>query len=637
MGARTRIVALLLGGLLLALADVAWAQDTVRVPIPREQLPPDTFVNRGARDTVPADSILPAPNLPEFVRPASRGWWNATYEWSGAELQRYSGVSLLELLERVPGLVVTRAGAYGRPAGVAAFGRGGGRLRVFRDGYELDALSAADFDLQQIPLAGLAGVRVERRLTETRIDLTSFRQRDRRPFSEIEAGTGDPQTRFLRGLYAQTIGGATTFLGAFDVADTEGFRRVDAYAVNSLMARVGRLLTPRTGLELELRQTGVDRFGVPFPEVAVRREVLARGRAQPSPAVTVEGWAGRASRTPGTGDSLGVDLQSAQVGARAGFQQALWRLEGSARARFGEGGYTGPGVELSARADLRPFSALAATGSVRSSTIRGVTGVELDGSARLALFGGLSVFGSLAVGERPVPYLADAVERREGIRLRTDRLRVQVDTALGATRVPGFPVITSQSSAARAGAEWELRGASAGAALVTRVAANWVPFGPAFDVRGTTRRADPVTGIEGYASIPLPLLRVTFLRSARLDAWYSWWRETGSASFFPAEPPFLPRDQGRASLEFHEVFREGNFEPTFRVEVVRRGESFGPAGRVNAPYTLLNAFLQLRILDVRIFGIAQNLTAEREAADIAGLGLPPVPYFYYGVRWFFRN
>jgi hypothetical protein len=40
---------------------------------------------------------------------------------------------------------------------------------------------------------------------------------------------------------------------------------------------------------------------------------------------------------------------------------------------------------------------------------------------------------------------------------------------------------------------------------------------------------------------------------------------------------------------------------------------------------------------VRIFGIAQNVTAEREAADIAGLDLPPIPYFYYGVRWFFRN
>jgi hypothetical protein len=91
------------------------------------------------------------------------------------------------------------------------------------------------------------------------------------------------------------------------------------------------------------------------------------------------------------------------------------------------------------------------------------------------------------------------------------------------------------------------------------------------------------------------------------------------------------------SLEFHELFREGNFEPTFRVELVRRGESFGAAGGVNNPYFLLNAFLQLRILDVRIFGSAQNLLAERQAADIVGFALPPVPYFYYGVRWHFRN
>ena len=637
MGARTRGVALLLGGLLLASAGSAAAQDTIRVPVPREQLPPDTFLNRGARDTVPPDSTRPAPNLPEFIRPAAGGWWDATYEWSGAELQRFSGASLLELLERVPGLVVTRAGGYGRPAGVAAFGRGGGRLRVFRDGYELDALSTSDLDLQQIPLAGVAAVRVERRLTEIRIDLTSFRLRDQRTFSEIEAGTGDPQTRFLRGLYAQTLGSATTLLGAFDVADTEGFRGVDAFGANSLVARVSRLLSPRAGLEVEFRQTGVDRFGAPFPEVAIRREALVRARAQPALAFTIEGWAGRASREPGAGDSLGVTLESTQVGARAGFQQAILGLEGSVRARFGDGGYARPGLDLTARADFRPFSRLSASGLVRSVTAGDVTGLEFDGSARLALFGGFSLFGSVAVGERPVPFLTEEIVQREAVRLRTDQLRVRLDTALVAMRVPGFPLTNSSSNAARAGAEWEFRGASAGAALVTTAATTWVPFGPAFDVRGTPRRADAATGIEGYASLPVPVLPVPFLRRARLDAWYSWWQETGGSFFFPAEPPFLPMDQGRASLEFHEVFREGNFEPTFRIDLVRRGESLGPAGRLNAPYFLVNAFLQLRILDVRIFGVAQNILAERQAADIAGLGLPPIPYFYYGVRWYFRN
>ena len=607
------------------------------MPIPPQQLPPDTFLNRAQPDSVPADSTLPAPNLPEFIRPAAGGWWNATYMWSGTELQRFSGVSLLELLERVPGLVVTRAGGYGRPAGVAAFGRGGGRLRIFRDGYELDGLSAADFDLQQVPLAGVASVRVERGLSETRIDLTSFRQRDRRTFSEIEAGTGDPQTRFLRGMYAQSFGSATSFLGAFDVADTEGFQRVDAFAANSLVARLSRQLSSGAGVEVEYRQTGVDRFGAPFPEVAVRREALLRGRVQPSPAFTIEGWAGRATRTPGTGDSLGAELESAQLGARAGLQGTILGLEGSARARFGEGGYAGPGVNLEARADFRPFQAIAATGMVRSATVRDVTGVELEGAARLALFGGLSVFGSAVVGQRPVSFLSDQITERQGVRLRAERLRVRLDTSLIATRVAGFPVITSESSAARVGAEWQFRGVSAGAALVTTAATTWVPFGPAFDVRGTPRRADAVTGIEGYASLRVPFLPVVFLRRARLDAWYSWWQPTGETFFFPAEPPFLPMDQGRASLEFHEVFREGNFEPTFRVELARRGESFGPGGQVNSPYFLLSAFLQLRILDVRIFGIAQNLLAERQAADIAGLGLPRIPYFYYGVRWFFRN
>ena len=632
-----RRLRLVLGALLVLPAAPAFAQDTIprdtlRVPIPPGQLPADTFINNAARDSARADSLLllPAPNLPELIRPAAGGWWESVYEWNEAELSRFNGLTLLDLLERVPGLIATRTGGYGRPAGLSAFGRGGGRLRVFRDGIELDALSAADLDIQLLPLAAIAGVRVERRLTETQIYLTSFTLPDRRPFSYIEAATGDPDVRFLRGVFARTFGETVTFLGGVDVADTDGFGRNQNFGINSLFTRLTWLLTPRIGLSGHYRQTTIDRFGSPFVEVATRREARVQALLQPSPGFAVEGWAGMGWRKAEEGDSLGADLRSGQAGARIGIEGARAGLEATARARWGEGGYAGPGLLATVRGDLRPAERLSATGIARLFSVDGVSGTELEGGVRLGLVGGLSVFGSAAIGERPVAFLGDTLVQIPGVRLRVQNLQLRLEPAPVSSRVLTFPVVTSGSTALRAGAEWRGGSAGLGAAAIASGESTWLPFSAAFDTIDTIRPVAAASGIEAYGFARIPVLPLPLLRRARLGAWYTEWLETGGR-------PFLPTREGRAALEFHEVYREGNFEPTLRLELVHRGSSIGPTGVAANAYTLASAFLQLRIINVRIFVTAGNVLAERDAADVPGFRLPPIPYFIYGVRWFFQN
>ena len=53
-------------------------------------------------------------------------------------------------------------------------------------------------------------------------------------------------------------------------------------------------------------------------------------------------------------------------------------------------------------------------------------------------------------------------------------------------------------------------------------------------------------------------------------------------------------------------------------------------------YGIANAFVQIRILDIRMFWRMENLFNNRSGSDIGGTRLPGARQLY-GVRWFFRN
>lgn len=651
-------------------------QDSAQIAIPGEAVRGDTIPDEAKPDSVPADSTLPAPNFPVYPKPRQDGFGAASWVFGPAEMSRFHGLTLLDLLERLPGLVITREGGVGRAAGIAAFSSGGGRFRVFLDGWELRPLNNSVLDLQQVPLVDVTEVRVTRGFTETRVDLETIRLTDRRPFAQIEGGEGDFATRLLRGFFARPLGKRWLVQAGMDLVETAGFRRRAAFNENTAMARLSYAFTDDRALQLEYRSTGIDtdrtveglavpppvesfdrgelflrgrgRFfarpgvcadsaavvAVPADSAAARdssagRDSTAGPRCEPTGGLWLDGAIGRSWLNPLSGDSVSFERESVQAMLRATVDIPLGTVTGAARFhRVDQEGFSANATELSARAELTPRPWIAAWGEARAVSHGGVTGVELEASGRAGPFGGFTLFGSLGAGNR-------------GLRFRRDST-VVVRTLAGEV-VPGapeqdtLPVVLfrereSVASGFRAGAEWARGSIRAGGAFVAHDVDVVSPFGFWFERGLEPTGGGTVGAVEAYVDLPV------IWRQVRFHATYT---------DFLTEPerPYLPQRFGRAALEYHGLFFNGNFEPTFRSEVLVGGRSL-TLNEVGAdslafnqrtePYAVFNFYVQMRVLDVRAFWRMENAFNRDRAFDVPGLFLPGVRTMF-GVRWFFRD
>jgi hypothetical protein len=608
-------------------APVGEDADTVLVPVPPERVAQDTLPT--PVEPAPVDTIGPAPNFPRFPTPPATGFAEDRWEWGPAELDRWHGMSLLALLEQVPGLLVTRGGWYGRPAGIAAYGLGGGRVRVFLDGFELDPLESATLDVQHVAIVDLERVRVVRTLAETRIELFTFAQPDERAYSEIEAATAIFRTRILRGIFSATTGQRGVLTVGLDLTDSDGWGGAQPFSTNSLLARWGYQLGEQTGVQLEVRQSSLERTGAPFAFQGNRRDLMLRFRSLPRPGLALDAMVGQSSRRPGDRDTLQVELASLQGALRARYDLGFGWLGAGTRLRGGNNsGFAAPSLDLSAEAGLQPVPWFGAIGEVRSTHTGGIVGTELQGTVRLSPLPGLSAFASAASGTRVVGTVADTL-----VQIATPVLPPVTGAVFTDATEFQFPTHSSQLSAFRAGAELNRWGVRLGGAYVVHDVDRVVPFGLAFDRTLPPVDVGLVSGVEAFGSVPL------LYRPLRLEGAYSHWFDVGGR-------PYLPLEHGRVALVFNERFYDGNLEPTLRVEAVGRGRALVPTpdrtafDAVSEPYGLLNLFLQIRILDVRAFLIWDNLLNNVTAADLPGPGFGRLlggQRAIYGVRWHFFN
>jgi hypothetical protein len=463
-------------------------------------------------------------------------------------------------------------------------------------------------------------VQVERDLGETRVELFTYRLPDRRPFSQIEAATGLFNTRILRGLFATRTGENGTLTVGLDVSDTEGWFRQQPSAANGLLARWGYNLGEQTGVQLEFRQTAVNRGGTGLVTDANRRDLVFRARTAPLENLTLDAIAGRSWREPGDGDTIAAGLGSLQGLVRGRYALPVGWVGAGARVRNpGRTGFVEPTLGLSAEAGLTPADGFAARGSIRSGGVAGVGGMEVEGGVRVGPFAGLSLFAQAGTGSRVVGVARDTTIVTEP--------EEDDDAEPQSLRTLAFSPAQPGMRALRAGAEWTGWGIRVGGAYVTHDVDLVVPFGLPFDRTTTPVEPLPVRGVEAYGSIPL------LYQPLRLEGSYSRWFQIGGR-------PYLPVEQGRVGIHFNQRFYNGNLEPTFRVEAVYRGGAVAPTtdrdvfGAVSAPYTVFNLFLQIRILDVQAFFIFDNMANNVLAADVPGRTLGGQRQVY-GVRWHF--
>lgn len=606
-------------------------RDSAQVPIPGEAVRGDTLPG-AKRDTTQIDTTIAAPAFPLHPLPPTQGFPDASWTFGPRELQYFHGLSLADLLDRIPGLVLTRSGGFGRPLGVSPFAAGGGRFRIYLDGFELRPLGSSIPDLQRIPLVNLQAVRIQRGLEEIRVDLTSLRLGDARPLAQIEGMDGDLGTRALRGLFTRPLGKHLLGEIALDVDQTDGARRRQKFRETSTIARLGYAFTPTWGVQAEYRVTkltsenALNESGESLVEEnADRSEAVLRARGLLPGGIHLEAIAGRSLLKPAGGDSVTQRARSLQADVRLTLPVRIGMLSAGARLHRGEEeGWAPDQHELWGRLDFTPGRLLAASAEVRQLSLGGVDGVEASGSLRAGPWGGFSLFGQAAGGSRGIRFLLDTTEVVKAITGIGGGGARSLDTVA----VRELRTLDGSLNAVRGGAEFDRGLFHLGAAFVHHRVEQTAPYGVGFDLGAPLQPGLAVSGVEAYGSIPL------YWRELTLEGWYQRWLNTPDRVNLPAQ-------LGRVAVQFHRIYYSGNLEPTVRLEMVSRDQTLAwdsaQAKNTLIPrYAIFNWYVQVRIIDIRIFWRFENAFTEHGVYDVP-TGIIPGPRALYGVRWFFRN
>ena len=188
--------------------------DTAAPTVDTLRTQPDTVI---PRDTIKAS--LTRAELPVTIDAAGR------YHWTRDELFAGGGLTLLELLERIPGVTGFRSGWVASPAHPTWLG-GGGRVRVFYDGIELepfDERTGGLLELGEIQLWTLEEVLVERGAEELRVHLRSWRVERTTTASRTDVFTGDDDTNYYRGFIGRRFAHGEALQAGFQQYGTRGF------------------------------------------------------------------------------------------------------------------------------------------------------------------------------------------------------------------------------------------------------------------------------------------------------------------------------------------------------------------------------------------------------------------------------
>lgn len=613
-GARPRF-----GPVVCVLAVLAWAHPaTAQQPDSLQvrdslQLADSALVGEQQADSVSADTIFY--NLPTLDARTPPGFATGVWEWDRDAIMASGANTIAELVAEVPGVVPLYGGDYGTPASFTAFGSGAGGYRVFRDGFELYPVDGGVVDLQRVGLAGVSRVRLDRSLGSMTVEIWSHRHDDGRPFSVVEAGTGDLDTNVFRGVYADpTAFGGSVGVG-LERADTRGLGPDEGGNRTGYWVRYQLHLRDRAGVALDVHRMGSQTKVPDYASSLSRSDVTVRGRLEIVDGVVAEAYTGRSTLDA---QEAGADFvlfggSRGQHGVRLGLQRGGAWARGALRLYSGDL----PSRNVEAEAGLVLDAVGGVSGAFSQSAWPGETTSSLGARGWLGPFLGLTVFGAVETGTfgaRDGPVLDGLTEPSPPFLPRpTDD-------------PPGVAV--AERSTLRAGGSLSVLGATLAGALVAVDRDLDLPLGTELDLGAPPQAGLDRTGVEGWASLPMPLDGLHLVGS------YQRWEEAG---------PYLPRQVYRGSLEYHRVHLEsGNLELWGSLgvrghdpmSVFVPGEGVGdPGGLTEVPfYQSWYLRLQVRVVTVRLFFGWENFTIRRNLQMFPGRELPFARSFF-GLRW----
>ncbi|HUE77248.1 MAG TPA: hypothetical protein VMM83_04840 [Longimicrobiales bacterium] len=595
--------------------------EALRAQEPDSAAPPPVARDTLEADTLDADTLPPPPALPALDAVGPTGWEVGVWEWDRRDLLMLPDLSLLDLLERVPGVTPVRAAIIGQAEAPAIFGATAGAVRYVVDGFALDPLSAPTVDPSRFPLLALARVRVERRINGAVVRIETLSPSESRPHSIVEAATGDVGINLFRGTFLapRVLGGPLAL----------GFERLASGAGGGSNHTTGWLtwtfVRDSAGVQVSYRQGEMDRTGIGDGFLGKRRDWAVRARARRwgtsgeayVGATTVEDDDGTIVVREGT-PQLGVRLQRAFTAPVPVEARAAVRLRDHPRLPSTEGE-----VELR----VAPFSWLeAGADAVRGWWPHGGPTGHASVHARLGTLVGFSVFGEAEVGGTPAA-----------------RIMAPLDSV----------VVAPARAGERLGVSFDAWGLHLGAAALRIRADTVTGFGLTFDPTAPQFPGGEATGLEALASIP------TGFEPLRLEAWY-----VGLDA--PESWLYTPDHHWKAALVYHHLpLPSGNLEIYARAGHTFRGrmttpcgspldctegvdEPGGADGRVSVgAYRATNLELTIRVVTVRAFVRWENVFHRLFQQDLP-FGYPAAPgdpsrisfpgqHIVYGVKWEFWN
>lgn len=526
------------------------------------------------------------------------------YEWDRTQLFATGALTLVDLLDRIPGATTFRSGWLATPQTVT-YNNGFDRVRVFYDGVEIDNLdnkTGGVLDLSSIQLWTLEHLSIERSADELRIYMRSWRVDNTDPYTRADIATGNEETNLYRGFYGkrQDNGGLMQFAG-------------QQYGVrSSRFAGSGDALSLLTRIGFARKSWSVDGFVLRHHPT----RNIQRGLSGASPVFGLDATYTDAYLRAGIGESNDgpwVQITAASLGFKGttspDHSVTATSQPDTLQRRVSESQYVVSGGVTLGPARLEVEDRLRALGG---STYNGASG-------RLDIVSPIGVVSSMA--------------EHDGFR--------QINSVSGGIRAQPLPFVAfsgsiSQRTPTGTSTEANLSAFRYEAGL--KLLRPWVSGGFISADRGSGLA--PIV----YDTLLLPTspgrtsgytgaIRGPLFRGLGIDAWAVHWRNSS-----PYQPEWQSRSELNYSNNFIKRFPRGDFEVKAAGVFEYRSATTFPSSDgdvLSLAGKTVSALLEIRIMRAVITYQQRNILGYQYDI-VPGFEMPRV-LAIYGVRWDFWN
>lgn len=548
----------------------------------------------------PLASLAPAPEVPAGPLPAG-----TRYVFTRDSLLWSGGYTLADLLARIPGAYVARAGFLELPEPVIYGARGQDGIHIYWDGVEMIPLGpdSLAIDPGRISLVPLDRVEVVQSPGALDVYLVSARNDTPQARTDVRIMSGVGKTGGYSGVFAIRGDNGLELAASADYLGTNGYfgtatgdrsdRTFDLWVKGDWVA------SPRTSASYQLRHHGYRRDplnpggdGTLLGVDGARTDAILSFDASTRPAQL--GWGARFTFvTSKWSDTLGFNQSARQASLRLGYRSPA--LTANVTGRLGDDYEKSVGEAHLAWEPIR--------------------GIVLSGDSRAARLTGdrttWRVHGALSMGVGPLELLGQAARRR-------------------AIAAPWLLADTAQLTTDVEGRfRFSTRVLSADIGLARYGAYTPVPLEsyPSIASLGTT----PQTTYAIAAGSFTPIRPLTF------SGWYASPTKGDGAAF---QPRRLLRGAVTFRTKFWPTFRSGAFDLEARLSLESWGNGVAGVDSSGAPVALPAAriaefFLQFEIVRFRAFYDLRN-AFNTQRAYVPGYDYPRVMQTF-GVRWTFFN